>query len=284
MVIALFAFLSAASRGLISVIDRYQIGINKENMIVVNLKNNLYTLILATVGIIPFISLSDFGELLNWRILIYSLLVQFVALGYSALFKKLTILESLFAGKFSDIFIPLALFATTGYFKWNSYTVSLVTTALIFYLVMSNFKKEVWQGVLLITPILVLQSALSPLLTIGFKTNFKDLLVFTYLTLIYRFLIVLVLIFVSNKNKFTFSKGKFNYLYILRSFLTIIAQVFFTVVTSSKTSGIAWIFLNITSLYGVVFSAIFLKEKIQQKEIVVLILITIITIVSSLWS
>lgn len=44
-----FASISAISRGIISVIDRYQMGYRKQGVIEVNFINNLFSIILVTV-------------------------------------------------------------------------------------------------------------------------------------------------------------------------------------------------------------------------------------------
>ena len=68
--------------------------------------------------------------------------------------------------------------------------------------------------------------------------------------------------------------------YGLRSVLTIAAQISFTIATSSKTSGIAWVLLNMTSLYGVVFGSWILKEKIGKFDVLVLLVVTVMTLLT----
>lgn len=68
--------------------------------------------------------------------------------------------------------------------------------------------------------------------------------------------------------------------YGLRSVLTIAAQISFTIATSSKTSGIAWVLLNMTSLYGVVFGSWILKEKIGKFDVLVLLVVTGMTLLT----
>lgn len=280
-VISLFALTSSICRGLISVIDRYQLGIAKENLIVVNLKNNLYTLLAASILFFSFIDYSLNDMIFNWKIMIYAVLVQLVAIGYSHIFKNLTIAESVVASKFSDLCIPIALFITTGYFSFSGYIVAIVTTLIVFKLMMVDNKRFIKQGIIIITPLLVLQSVLSPFLTEDFNQNIKTLLAFTYCTLVYRFIIVLImLLYVRSEPIFRttkIKKSKSYYIYFARTILTIIAQIGFTLATAGGSS-LAWIFLNITSLYGVVFSFFLLKEKASKKEILALVSITFITL------
>lgn len=68
--------------------------------------------------------------------------------------------------------------------------------------------------------------------------------------------------------------------YGLRSVLTIAAQISFTIAMSSKTSGIAWVLLNMTSLYGVVFGSWILKEKIGKFDVLVLLVVTGMTLLT----
>ena len=83
MVCILAALISSTSRGVISVIDRYQMGYRKGNLLVVNFINN----ILATLVLIVLQHVVSLDFLLlpqQWfRIIIYALLVQLVAYGYS---------------------------------------------------------------------------------------------------------------------------------------------------------------------------------------------------------
>ena len=87
MVCILAALISSTSRGVISVIDRYQMGYRKGNLLVVNFINNILATILATFVLIVLQHVVSLDFLLlpqQWfRIIIYALLVQLVAYGYS---------------------------------------------------------------------------------------------------------------------------------------------------------------------------------------------------------
>ena len=52
MVCILAALISSTSRGVISVIDRYQMGYRKGNLLVVNFINNILATILATIVLV----------------------------------------------------------------------------------------------------------------------------------------------------------------------------------------------------------------------------------------
>ncbi|WP_143453045.1 hypothetical protein [Lactobacillus bombicola] len=65
------------------------------------------------------------------RMLLYALLTQLVAYGYSYVMKKVSIMKSVILSKLSDLFIPLAIFLTMGYFSRSSYLVSIGSTILV---------------------------------------------------------------------------------------------------------------------------------------------------------
>ncbi|MEB3363228.1 EamA family transporter [Lactobacillus sp. R2/2] len=75
-------------------------------------------------------------------------------------------------------------------------------------------------------------------------------------------------------------KGKVYLIYGSRAVLTLLAQVTYTLATSSPNSSIAWIFLNMTSLYSVIFGDIFLKEKMKFADILVIVAIFILALFS----
>lgn len=49
---------------------------------------------------------------------------------------------------------------------------------------------------------------------------------------------------------------------------------------ASKVSGIAWVLLNMTSLYCVVFGSWILKEKIGKFDVLVLLVVTVMTLLT----
>ena len=105
--VVFLAILSALSRGVTIVIDRYQIGIQKNSVLQVNLFNNLFSmfLIIALAIYFPF-----WKMIFDWRVLIYAALAQFVAIGFSALYRNMTVFESVISAKIADFFIPIAVF------------------------------------------------------------------------------------------------------------------------------------------------------------------------------
>ncbi len=287
ILIVFLSIISATSRGIISVIDRYQIGIKQQSILQVNMLNNFFTILLVFIisifspieGILPY--------MIDFRIIIYSLIVQLVAVGYSYLFKNMTVLESVISSKMSDLVIPFALFVTTGYFSFSTYFLSIFTTFLIFVFLNNKMNtKKFLKGILVIVPLLTLQAMLSPILTAPFKESLHQIIVFTICTLYIRFFIsILSCLFDKQIYKKTKKlKVQLIPLYFLRSFLTISAQFTFVVVTSDPQASIAWIFLNMTSLFGVIFSNIFLKERNNLKELVLVFLMIIIVLLKEVTS
>ncbi len=275
------------SRGLISVIDRYQIGYRKKSILKVNFLNNLYTIFFIIVAFfyLNFYEVFSLLSNININIIIYSILVQLVALSYSTLFKKLTIFEAAITAKTSDLLIPIAIFTTTGYFSIKNYFISFITTVLIiFWLKNNNNIKKIINGMIIIVPLLVIQAACAPLLVNHYKNSFHSLILFTISTLIIRFIISTIYLIPFMK-KITFDGYKelfFDKLFFVRAILTVIAQFAFVIATSSSNSSISWIFLNITSLYGVIFSGFLLKEKNTKAEFMLILTITLIAVFSQL--
>jgi len=289
----LFAVLSALSRGVITVIDRYQMGYRKSSVMVVNFYNNLLSMLLVTglLGIV--VARYGFGlsftPLLMFRLLIYAGLVQAVAYGYSAIFKKVTVMESVLLSKLTDFIIPLGIFATTWYFNWHSYIISIVSTLLVIWLFYSTTQKStnnsqtLFKYFWLIGPVLVIQAAISPWLVTDIKTT-HALIIFTILTIYLRFLITSIAL-LRSKKYLPGGKNKISkhilMLYSIRAILTIVAQLSFTLATSSKNSSIAWVFLNMTSLFSVVILGVVLQEKVRLREFLVLIIIVCLGILTS---
>lgn len=293
MVCILAALISSTSRGVISVIDRYQMGYRKGNLLVVNFINNILATFLATLVLIVLQHVVSLDFLLlpqQWfRIIIYALLVQLVAYGYSYLYRHLPLIDAVISGKISDLFIPIALAFTTSYFSFKQYSVSVISTLLVGLLAFSpstkktNFKTWV-RGILVIVPLLTIQSAFSPLLVDRIH-EIPELMGFTIITIYLRLVISFISLFTRPKNKLinkeSMKIGKTVVaVYGLRSVLTIAAQISFTIATSSKTSGIAWVLLNMTSLYGVVFGSWILKEKIGKFDVLVLLVVTVMTLLT----
>lgn len=157
LVIITLAIISSSSRGIISVIDRYQIGFKNKSVVDVNLYNNLYT-----IGLIFILSFYfPIGYIFtDYKVYIYSLIVQLVAMGYSYLFKNMTIFESAIAAKTADIFIPIAVFFATGVFEISTYLISILTTLMVFFWLKGSSKdtNKYLLGIFVIVPLLVIQS------------------------------------------------------------------------------------------------------------------------------
>ncbi|MBA1392420.1 hypothetical protein EQ500_00660 [Lactobacillus sp. XV13L] len=286
-----FATVSSFSRGIISVIDRYQMGYRKQSSIDVNFLNNICSSVLVTFFLayvlvkFPLPRITD-GYLV--KVALYALLAQVVAYGYSYVYKKVSIMQSVILSKLTDLFIPLALFCTMGYFNRSSYLVSLLSTlivvAYIAYAQRHNALdlKVMLQTFAVLAPLLVIQAAVSPLLTTGLVKPI-DLVFFTIMTIYLRCLISLVTFWYKNKTLKIGGAtlvGHVALLYGARAVLTLLAQVTYTLATSSANSGIAWVFLNMTALYSVIFGDLFLKEKMKLTDILVIVCIFVLVLLA----
>lgn len=308
LALAIFALISSLSRGFISIIDRYQMGYRKESSLKINFYNNLFAAILATfclVWIIKTKSLTFNLSLSMWvNLFVYALLVQGVAYGYSYIYKHWSVMDAVMLSNSSNMLIPVALFITTGYFSFFQYSFSVISTILIIVVGFVSIKNKsnnqelattnqaglIIKSLLVIVPIIVIQAGVSPLLVSSVKSNVWALMVFTLITIYIRLLITFVSLAgkirktapVISKQAVKQTSLLIVFIYTARSVLTILAQVTFTLSTSSGKSGIAWIFLNMTSLYSVALSSLILKEKLKYYEIILILAITGLSILGSL--
>ncbi|WP_158592455.1 EamA family transporter [Lactobacillus sp. ESL0228] len=287
----IFATISSLSRGIISVIDRYQMGYRKQSSIDVNFINNLCSSILVTIFLFyirEHYSSPRFTNNYLLKVVIYAFLAQIVAYGYSFVYRKVSIMQSVILSKLTDLFIPLAIFLTMGYFSKASYLVSIISTLIVvIYIIFEQRSSKLDFHVLgqtfsVIAPLLILQAAISPLLTKGLIKPI-DLVFFTIMTIYLRCFISLITFWFKNKT-FKIStenlSKKVYILYTIRAILTLLAQTTYTLATSSINSSIAWVFLNMTSLYSVFFGDLFLKEKMKLADILVIISILALAIIS----
>ncbi len=283
-----FASISAISRGIISVIDRYQMGYRKQGVIEVNLINNLSSIFLVTIFFVVMMKyhrLPAFSSAYLLKMMAYALVVQLVAYGYSYIYKKINIMQAVIVNKLSDLFIPLALFLTTGYLDSKSYFVSILSTIIIAVYIIYKEKKSALnlnaliKSFLVIVPLLVFQSAISPVLTKGVKNGY-DLICFTIFTIYIRGLIALIAFMLKIRHLQSFDLSKnIVLIYACRAVLTLSAQITYTLATSSPNSSISWVFLNITPLYSVILGALFLHEKIDWRDGLVILLIFILALI-----
>ena len=283
-IIVIVSIFSSLLRSFLNIIDRYQIGIKDNSVSKVNYFNNLFTIIVTTIIVIcmnkPFDVLHN---VFSYQVIIYAAIVQIVAYGYSYLFKLLKISQSIIVSNTADVFIPIGMFLTTGYFSGKSYLLSIFTTLICFIVFFSekNNLKKMIRGSLVIIPLLTIQAALSPLLLKN-HISFQSLLIFTIATLYIRFIITQLDFFFrksTSNHQIDFKLNKKELmLYSLRSFITIGTQFTFVVATSSIYSSIAWVFLNLSSIFAVLFSGWILKEQGTRREVIIIIAITIATI------
>ena len=163
-------------------------------------------------------------------------------------------------------------------FDFNCCVIGLFTST-------QKIEWKTWlKGIFVIVPLLTVQSAFSPLLVNDIR-GIPELIGFTIITIYLRLIISFVSLLTTSKTLFTAANSTrivkpVIIAYALRAILTIAAQISFTVATSSKTSGIAWVLLNMTSLYGVVFGSWILKEKIGKFDVLVLLVVTVMTLLT----
>lgn len=202
----IFATISSFSRGIISVIDRYQMGYRKQSSIDVNFLNNICSSVLVTFMLLVILHNYPSPRITNnylIRVFLYAFLAQIVAYGYSYVFKKVTIMQSVILSKITDLFIPLAILLTMGYFSKSSYLVSIISTIIVvIYIAFEQRKdnldlKNLAKTFTVIAPLLIAQAAFSPFLTKGLIKPI-DLVFFTIMTIYVRCLISLITFIYKN--------------------------------------------------------------------------------------
>lgn len=288
-VLIFFACVSSLSRGVISVIDRYQMGYRKQSSINVNFLNNIWSALLVTIFFVYMILNYESPQITAtyiFKMLLYAFLAQIVAFGYSYVYKKVSIMQAVVLSKLSDLFIPIAIFMTMGYFSAKSYMVSIISTVLVVVYIFFKQRhsqldlKKLLKTFLVIAPLLIIQAALSPLLTKGL-INSRNLVFFTIGTIYVRCIITVITYFFKNKSltiKKTKVSKKIIFVYSSRAILTLLAQVSYTLATSSSKSSIAWVFLNMTSLFSVFFGSLLLKENADFSDFLLILAILVLAI------
>ena len=110
--------------------------------------------------------------------------------------------------------------------------------------------------------------------------NIYDLIFFTIFTIYIRGIIALIAFVAKMKHiqNLGLSKG-ILLIYACRAVLTLLAQITYTLSTSSPQSSISWVFLNITPLYSVLFGNMILHEKIKWADGVVILLIFVLALI-----
>ncbi|MCZ3622584.1 EamA family transporter [Lactobacillus mulieris] len=291
LLLILFASISAFSRGIISVIDRYQMAYRKQGIIEVNLINNLSSILLVTILFFFMLrnySLPHLSTFYFVKIILYALVVQLVAYGYSYVYKKISIMQAVLVNKLSDLFIPIAIFLTAGYLNLHSYFVSITSTLIIVIYIYYQEKHAtidinlLTKSFLVIVPLLVFQSAISPILTKG-VSGIVNLIFFTIFTIYIRGIIAIIVFYLKNKHLTSLNEKRNKQvvlIYSTRAILTLLAQITYTLATSSAQSSIAWVFLNLTALYSVFLGEIFLHEKLKLWDILIIVAIFVIALIA----
>ncbi|WEV45777.1 hypothetical protein OZX60_03345 [Streptococcaceae bacterium ESL0687] len=193
----------------------------------------------------------------------------------------MTILESIMSAKMADLFIPLAVYLSTGTFNLKTYILAIITTLLVLFWFRDgkSNKGDFVRGIFIIVPLLVIQAYLSPILVGNYKNSLEQIISFTLATLVLRFIICMFPLFTRRRIKGNFNlNGNSLVLYSVRSILTVLAQFTFTIVTSSPLAAVGWIFLNMSSLYGLIASSLIIKEKNTGREVLLIFIITFIMI------
>lgn len=277
----LFAFLSASSRGLISVIDRFQFGYKKLSISLTNIANNLLALlIMISISNIHLNSTPHLKYLFKWEIIVFGLVLQLTAQSFSYAFKHMKINQVIFATKTSDLFIPFAILLVSGEWSLSNVLFSISSAIICFPLLYADKSKSdfPWPPAFLVIGMLLLQSTIAPFV-IGVKSSTSfHWMSYTSALIFWRLIFSIIL----GKNKLSLNQiksvcicKKQFFIFLLRAVLTISAQGFLVLSLSKGNQTLAWPILNSTGLFSLIFASLILKERAHKMDYLAISLISI---------
>lgn len=263
--------ISSVSRAGLNVFDRKQFQKERACPLVIGYWNNLLPVLL----VVPIIFLSPasshcLDDLLSLDIVFLSILIQFVAYGFSFAFKKLRVTDIAVLSKAADITVPLVL-ATAGFYSIPNDFFLLLPIILIIFISsagIDNVKKSYQSSIVLVFT-LTAQGVYAYFsdFNSSFDREFWGLISVTFSILVWRFIF---------SSLFLLRIHPISYIYIfprqflsstgfyLRGFLTVLTQVSFVFAISAKNLMVVWPILNTTGFLGAVFAYLFLGEKLQK--------------------
>jgi hypothetical protein len=285
--VMILAAISAFSRAGLNIVDRHQIGNKKLSIIDVNFWNSVipaFILVILVSGL--GLHLELLKTISSWRTAVFSGMVQLVAYAFSHAFRSLSVNQVTVAGKFSDLFIPIGVWGTTGYWNWETYNFSIATTLVCLPILWSGPHKrntiDIKIAAIFIGIALVLQASFAPVLaeTSNANLSWHQALLFTTGVIIWRSAWCLV----PTLRRTKFVQIPFDTLlttrpFILRSLLTVITQTTFILAIISSASALAWPILNSTGFFAMLLSSLILKEKHNWIEHLVILSICVLAIV-----
>jgi len=221
----------------------------------------------------------------SWRTALFSGMVQLVAYSFSYAFRYLSVNQVTVAGKASDLFIPIGVWAITGYWSWETYHFAIATTLICLPILWIGPHKRNTRAIktawVFIGAALVLQASFAPILIEVSSTDlsWNQALPFTTGIIIWRSFWCLIPILRRTKNvripSYTLLT---NSTFVLRTLLTVITQTTFILAIGNTMSALAWPILNSTGLFAMLLSPVVLKEKYSRVEQLVIFAICVLAV------
>lgn len=280
--VMLFALVCAFSRAGLNLIDRHQIGHKGLSIIDVNFWNNAVPAI-AMVALAAAVGWHRelVASLLDVRTMLFSGLVQLVAYAYSHAFRRLTVSQVTVAGKTADLFIPIGVFFTVGYWDQVTYGFAVATTVICLPLLYrdrrSQYPGATKAAVVAIGSALVLQASLTPLLALPGQAgqDMPHILTFTTAVVVWR-MVWSALPFLGRRHDRPPSSLAIvcSPLFIGRVLLSVATQVTFVLAAGSLNAAVAWPILNSTGMLAMMLSSLLLKERPSGPETWAVVAIT----------
>ena len=287
-----YAFASAGSRGVISVIDRHQFGIRKKSIIYTNIFNNIAASFLSLVLVLVFAQEQVFFSFIsNMKVIVFALLLQLSANAFSYAFKHMKVASMTVAAKMSDIFIGPLIYVLFSIWSTGDFLFAVLTSAICLSLIFSKkhhgFRDFHMVSALTVCVTLILQGVLSPWYVENVSQNQLSWMPFTAALVCWRLIFswLFSLDFSTKVFKGLWAEvthAEFLFLLLSRAVLTLAAQGFLVLSLSLGRPVLAWPILNATGLVAALLSAWLLKEKATKTEVVVICLIALLGLVKVL--
>ncbi|EJM97740.1 hypothetical protein [Herbaspirillum sp. YR522] len=274
--VLLLALISALSRAGLNVIDRYQIGMRKLSIRSINFWNNAIPTIMI---VLTAVMLGLHGDLaavfLGWKTAAFAAVVQLVAYTFSFAFRYLDVNQVTVAAKLSDLFIPGAIFATTGHWDWTTAGFACATTLVCLPILRGrnlDQGKVLKAATVLMCTALVFQAGISPLLAHQIDGDWRYGLLFAAAVIGWRTIwSIMPLAFRSDAGQAQRYGLLLNRLFYLRCCLSVITQLTFVLAVSSAAAAVAWPLLNAAGLFAMLMAAFVLRERqVRSQKLIVL--------------
>lgn len=279
--------ISSFSRAGLNVVDRKQFRQERVCPLAIAYWNNLLPVLL----ICPLMTFSPvlggwFSDLLSFEIFLLSLLIQFVAYGFSFAFKNLRVIDIAILTKSADITVPLMLVIAGVYSVSLRFFLLLPLILLIFILSsgIENLKKSYQSSIFLVST-LTAQGvyAYFTVFNATFDREFWGLLSIAFSVLVWRLIFSILFLLGEQRisNVFIFPRQYLSFMgFYLRGILAAVTQVSFVFAITSNNLLIVWPILNATGILAAIFAYLFLREKLSLIDFFFILLASLITCIA----